>query len=134
MHVRLRADQRNSESRQAVEQAVKEHKAEILALQQALKDQKLKAESLADTVSVLLLNQVFCVFSTLLTALTDVKQTLAAFIPQLNDLEKKHAMLEMNARSLQQKLESERDLKQRLLEEVTAISLHCSLLFSALYV
>lgn len=47
---RLRADQRSSESRQAVEQAVKEHKAEILALQQALKDQKLKAESLADTV------------------------------------------------------------------------------------
>uniref|UniRef100_A0A673C9V6 Citron rho-interacting serine/threonine kinase b n=1 Tax=Sphaeramia orbicularis TaxID=375764 RepID=A0A673C9V6_9TELE len=81
---RLRAEQRSSESRQAVEQAVKEHKAEILALQQALKDQKLKAESLADT---------------------------------LNDLEKKHAMLEMNARSLQQKLESERDLKQRLLEE-----------------
>uniref|UniRef100_A0A7N8X990 Citron rho-interacting serine/threonine kinase b n=1 Tax=Mastacembelus armatus TaxID=205130 RepID=A0A7N8X990_9TELE len=81
---RLRAEQRSSESRQAVEQAVKEHKAEILALQQALKDQKLKAESLADT---------------------------------LNDLEKKHAMLEMNARSLQQKLESERDLKQRLLDE-----------------
>ncbi|XP_024132014.1 citron Rho-interacting kinase isoform X4 [Oryzias melastigma] len=81
---RLRADQRSSESRQAVEQAVKEHKAEILALQQALKDQKLKAESLADT---------------------------------LNDLEKKHSMLEMNARSLQQKLESERDVKQRLLEE-----------------
>ncbi|XP_049434892.1 citron Rho-interacting kinase isoform X10 [Epinephelus fuscoguttatus] len=81
---RLRSEQRSSESRQAVEQAVKEHKAEILALQQALKDQKLKAESLADT---------------------------------LNDLEKKHAMLEMNARSLQQKLESERDLKQRLLEE-----------------
>ncbi|XP_071378183.1 citron Rho-interacting kinase [Centroberyx affinis] len=81
---RLRADQRSSESRQAVEQAVKEHKAEILALQQALKDQKLKAESLSDT---------------------------------LNDLEKKHAMLEMNARSLQQKLESERDLKQRLLDE-----------------
>ncbi|XP_056887757.1 citron Rho-interacting kinase isoform X3 [Takifugu flavidus] len=81
---RLRAEQRSSESRQAVEQAVKEHKTEILALQQALKDQKLKAESLADT---------------------------------LNDLEKKHAMLEMNARSLQQKLESERDLKQRLLEE-----------------
>ncbi|XP_059193727.1 citron Rho-interacting kinase isoform X2 [Centropristis striata] len=81
---RLRSEQRNSESRQAVEQAVKEHKAEILALQQALKDQKLKAESLADT---------------------------------LNDLEKKHAMLEMNAHSLQQKLESERDLKQRLLEE-----------------
>uniref|UniRef100_A0A665VTS0 Citron rho-interacting serine/threonine kinase b n=1 Tax=Echeneis naucrates TaxID=173247 RepID=A0A665VTS0_ECHNA len=81
---RLRAEQRSSESRQAVEQAVKEHKAEILALQQALKDQKLKAESLADT---------------------------------LNDLEKKHAMLEVNARSLQQKLESERDLKQRLLDE-----------------
>ncbi|XP_034452568.1 citron Rho-interacting kinase isoform X3 [Hippoglossus hippoglossus] len=81
---RLRSEQRNSESRQAVDQAVKEHKAEILALQQALKDQKLKAESLADT---------------------------------MNDLEKKHAMLEMNARSLQQKLESERDLKQRLLEE-----------------
>lgn len=33
-----------------MEQAVKEHKNEILALQQALKDQKLKAESLADTV------------------------------------------------------------------------------------
>uniref|UniRef100_A0A3Q2NX12 Citron rho-interacting serine/threonine kinase n=1 Tax=Fundulus heteroclitus TaxID=8078 RepID=A0A3Q2NX12_FUNHE len=81
---RLRAEQRCSESRQAVEQAVKEHKAEILALQQALKDQKLKAEGLADT---------------------------------LNDLEKKHSMLEMNARSLQQKLESERDVKQRLLEE-----------------
>ncbi|XP_017162136.1 citron Rho-interacting kinase isoform X4 [Poecilia reticulata] len=81
---RLRTEQRCSESRQAVEQAVKEHKAEILALQQALKDQKLKAESLADT---------------------------------LNDLEKKHSMLEMNARSLQQKLESERDVKQRLLEE-----------------
>ncbi|XP_024908821.1 citron Rho-interacting kinase isoform X3 [Cynoglossus semilaevis] len=81
---RIRAEQRSSESRQAVDQAVKEHKAEILALQQALKDQKLKAESLADT---------------------------------LNDLEKKHTMLEMNARSLQQKLESERDLKQRLLEE-----------------
>ncbi|CAG5919482.1 unnamed protein product [Menidia menidia] len=81
---RLRAEQRSSESRQAVEQAVKEHKAEILALQQALKDQKLKAESLTDT---------------------------------LNDLEKKHAMLEMNAHSLQQKLESERDVKQRLLEE-----------------
>uniref|UniRef100_A0A1A8RH47 Citron (Rho-interacting, serine/threonine kinase 21) n=1 Tax=Nothobranchius rachovii TaxID=451742 RepID=A0A1A8RH47_9TELE len=81
---RLRADQRNSESRQAVDQAVKEHKAEILALQQTLKEQKLKAESLADT---------------------------------LNDLEKKHSMLEMNARSLQQKLESERDVKQRLLEE-----------------
>lgn len=47
---RLRSEQRCSESRQAVEQAVKEHKAEILALQQALKDQKLKAESLADTV------------------------------------------------------------------------------------
>ncbi|XP_068576840.1 citron Rho-interacting kinase isoform X2 [Cebidichthys violaceus] len=81
---RLRSEQRNSESRQAVEKAVKEHKAEILALQQALKDQKLKAEGLVDT---------------------------------LNDLEKKHAMLEMNALSLQQKLESERDLKQRLLEE-----------------
>ncbi|XP_061586471.1 citron Rho-interacting kinase [Cololabis saira] len=81
---RLRSEQRSSESRQAVEQAVKEHKAEILALQQALQDQKLKAESLADT---------------------------------LNDLEKKHAMLEMNTRSLQQKLESERDVKQRLLEE-----------------
>nr|XP_057925854.1 citron Rho-interacting kinase isoform X7 [Doryrhamphus excisus] len=81
---RLRAEQRSSESRQAVDQTVKEHKVEMLALQQILKDQKLKAESLADT---------------------------------LNDLEKKHAMLEMNARSLQQKLESERDLKQRLLEE-----------------
>ncbi|XP_064210250.1 citron rho-interacting kinase isoform X2 [Anguilla rostrata] len=81
---RLRADQRSTESRQAVELAVKEHKAEIMALQQSLKEQKLKAESLSDT---------------------------------LNDLEKKHAMLEMNARSLQQKLESERELKQRLLDE-----------------
>lgn len=49
---RLRAEQRNSESRQAVELAVKEHKAEILVLQQTLKDQKLKAEGLSDTVSV----------------------------------------------------------------------------------
>uniref|UniRef100_A0A8C1P668 Citron rho-interacting serine/threonine kinase b n=1 Tax=Cyprinus carpio TaxID=7962 RepID=A0A8C1P668_CYPCA len=81
---RLRAEQRNSESRQAVELAVKEHKAEILVLQQALKDQKLKAEGLSDTLS---------------------------------DLEKKHAMLEMNARSLQQKLETERELKQRLMDE-----------------
>lgn len=46
-------------------------------------------------------------------------QTLLFFFaPQLNDLEKKHSMLEMNARSLQQKLESEREVKQRLLEEV----------------
>lgn len=37
---------------------------------------------------------------------------------QLNDLEKKHAMLEMNARTLQQKLETERELKQRLMDEV----------------
>ncbi|XP_023664142.2 citron rho-interacting kinase isoform X2 [Paramormyrops kingsleyae] len=81
---RLRADQRSSESRQAVELAVREHKAEIIALQQALKEQKLKAESLSDT---------------------------------LNDLEKKHAMLEMNARSLQQKLETERELKQKLMDE-----------------
>ncbi|XP_072271580.1 citron Rho-interacting kinase isoform X4 [Pyxicephalus adspersus] len=81
---RVRADQRSTESRQMVELAVKEHKAEILALQQALKDQKLKTESLSD---------------------------------KLNDLEKKHTMLEMNARSLQQKLETERELKQRLLEE-----------------
>lgn len=44
---------------------------------------------------------------------------------QLNDLEKKHAMLEMNARSLQQKLETERELKQRLMEEVESeIQLH----------
>ncbi|XP_055775334.1 citron rho-interacting kinase-like isoform X4 [Salvelinus fontinalis] len=81
---RLRADLRNSEARQSIEQAVKEHKAEILALQEALKDQKLKAESLSDT---------------------------------LNDLEKKHAMLEMNSRSLQQKLETEREQKQRLLDD-----------------
>ena len=33
-------------------------------------------------------------------------------------------MLEMNARSLQQKLESERDLKQRLLEEVRSVFSH----------
>lgn len=49
---RLRADQRSTESRQAVELAVKEHKAEIQALQQALKEQRLKAESLSDTVSI----------------------------------------------------------------------------------
>lgn len=48
---RVRADQRSTESRQMVELAVKEHKAEILALQQALKDQKLKTESLSDKVS-----------------------------------------------------------------------------------
>lgn len=53
---RLRADQRSTESRQAVELAVKEHKAEILALQQALKEQRLKAESLSDTVSLLSMN------------------------------------------------------------------------------
>ncbi|KAI2665092.1 Citron Rho-interacting kinase [Labeo rohita] len=46
---RLRADQRSTESRQAVELAVREHKAEIVALQQALKEQRLKAESLSDT-------------------------------------------------------------------------------------
>lgn len=50
----MRADQRITESRQVVELAVKEHKAEILALQQALKEQKLKAESLSDKVSNLL--------------------------------------------------------------------------------
>lgn len=49
--IRARADQRITESRQVVELAVKEHKAEILALQQALKEQKLKAESLSDKVS-----------------------------------------------------------------------------------
>ncbi|XP_056266907.1 citron rho-interacting kinase [Pseudoliparis swirei] len=81
---RLRADQRSTESRRAVELAVKEHQTEMGALQQALKEQRLKAESLSDT---------------------------------LHDLEKKHAMLEMNARSLQQKLETERELKQRLMEE-----------------
>lgn len=48
---RLRSEQRNAESRQALEKAVKEHKAEIMSLQQALKDQTLKADSLADTVS-----------------------------------------------------------------------------------
>lgn len=53
---RLRADQRSTESRQAVELAVKEHKAEILALQQALKEQRLKAESLSDTVSLSSMN------------------------------------------------------------------------------
>lgn len=96
-----------------MEQAVKEHKNEILALQQALKDQKLKAESLADTVRI---------FSHCFPSRGEqmTQQPLPAFSYQLNDLEKKHAMLEMNARSLQQKLESERDLKQRLLEEVRA--------------
>ena len=43
---------------------------------------------------------------------------------QLNDLEKKHAMLEMNARSLQQKLEMERELKQRLMDEVETHDRH----------
>ncbi|XP_069475825.1 citron Rho-interacting kinase isoform X13 [Ambystoma mexicanum] len=95
---RMRADQRSTESRQVVEVAVKEHKAEILALQQALKDQKLKAESLSDKQSVKMKYQ--------------SEPTLL-----LNDLEKKHAMLEMNARSLQTKLETERELKQRLLDE-----------------
>lgn len=33
-------------------------------------------------------------------------------------------MLEMNARSLQQKLETERELKQRLMEEVQVNLLH----------
>ncbi|KAG8455787.1 hypothetical protein GDO86_001833 [Hymenochirus boettgeri] len=88
---RVRSDQRTTESRQMVELAAKEHKAEILALQQALKDQKIKTESLSDKP--------------------------ARIFNQLSDLEKKHAMLEMNARSLQQKLETERELKQRLLEE-----------------
>lgn len=51
---------------------------------------------------------------------------------KLNDLEKKHAMLEMNARSLQQKLETERELKQRLMEEV---QMHeCALVFITQYV
>lgn len=50
--LRLRADQRSTESRQAVELAVREHKAEIVSLQQALKEQRLKAESLSDTVSL----------------------------------------------------------------------------------
>lgn len=59
---RLRAEQRSTESRQAVELAVKEHKAEILALQQALKEQRLKAESLSDTVSML---SVFTLFTSL---------------------------------------------------------------------
>ncbi|XP_038648032.1 citron Rho-interacting kinase isoform X3 [Scyliorhinus canicula] len=85
---RMRADQRGNESRQAVELAVKEHKAEILTLQHSLKEQKLKAESLSDTLS---------------------------------DLEKKHTMLEMNARGLQQKLETERELKHRLIEEQTKL-------------
>lgn len=116
---RLRAEQRSSESRQAVEQAVKEHKAEILALQQALKDQKLKAESLADTVSLPVLLDKCCAVKQML------QQILPALCSQLNDLEKKHAMLEMNARSLQQKLESERDLKQRLLEEVLSLLYTC---------
>lgn len=41
-------------------------------------------------------------------------------------------MLEMNARSLQQKLETERELKQRLMEEV---QMHeCTLVFITQYV
>ncbi|XP_055511208.1 citron Rho-interacting kinase isoform X2 [Leucoraja erinacea] len=39
----------------------------------------------------------------------------------LSDLEKKHTMLEMNARGLQQKLETERELKHRLIEEQTKL-------------
>jgi len=53
------------------------------------------------------------------------KLTLAHMLWQLNDLEKKHAMLEMNARSLQQKLETERELKQRLMEEVESAINQC---------
>ncbi|KAL3063362.1 hypothetical protein OYC64_003018 [Pagothenia borchgrevinki] len=50
-------------------------------------------------------------------ALNDQKIKAESLTDTMNDLEKKHAMLEMNAHSLQQKLEGERDLKQRLLEE-----------------
>ncbi|KAJ4944042.1 hypothetical protein JOQ06_012589, partial [Pogonophryne albipinna] len=50
-------------------------------------------------------------------ALKDQKIQAESLTDTMNDLEKKHAMLEMNAHSLQQKLEGERDLKQRLLEE-----------------
>ncbi|XP_034152573.1 citron Rho-interacting kinase isoform X3 [Esox lucius] len=50
-------------------------------------------------------------------ALKDQKLKAESLSDTLNDLEKKHAMLEMNARSLQQKLESERELKQRLLDD-----------------
>lgn len=52
---------------------------------------------------------------------------------QLNDLEKKHAMLEMNARSLQQKLETERELKQRLMEEVGSESQLTCMIFLHIY-
>lgn len=62
-----------------------------------------------------------------------LQQSLPAFCSQLNDLEKKHAMLEMNARSLQQKLESERDLKQRLLEEVHSVFSHVIPLISIVF-
>lgn len=76
---RLRSEQRSSESRQAVEQAVKEHKAEILALQQALKDQKLKAESLADTVSIsTLVNKYFTL--QYFVWLTDVTTNSSCFL------------------------------------------------------
>lgn len=55
----------------------------------------------------------------MLYAITSVNSLLyLSILSKLNDLEKKHAMLEMNARSLQQKLETERELKQRLMEEV----------------
>ncbi|KAL0979531.1 hypothetical protein UPYG_G00186240 [Umbra pygmaea] len=50
-------------------------------------------------------------------ALKEQKLKAESLSDTLNDLEKKHAMLEMNARSLQQKLESERELKQRLLDD-----------------
>uniref|UniRef100_A0A673XP23 Citron rho-interacting serine/threonine kinase n=1 Tax=Salmo trutta TaxID=8032 RepID=A0A673XP23_SALTR len=50
-------------------------------------------------------------------ALKDQKLKAESLSDTLNDLEKKHAMLEMNTRSLQQKLETEREQKQRLLDD-----------------
>uniref|UniRef100_A0A4W5MW91 Citron rho-interacting serine/threonine kinase n=1 Tax=Hucho hucho TaxID=62062 RepID=A0A4W5MW91_9TELE len=50
-------------------------------------------------------------------ALKDQKLKAETLSDTLNDLEKKHAMLEMNTRSLQQKLETEREQKQRLLDD-----------------
>lgn len=81
---RMRVEQKSVELRQAIELAVREHKAESLALQNIAKEQRLKADNLGE---------------------------------MLSNLEKKHAMLELSSKGLQQKLETERELKLRLMEE-----------------
>uniref|UniRef100_A0A2K6FJR5 Citron Rho-interacting kinase n=1 Tax=Propithecus coquereli TaxID=379532 RepID=A0A2K6FJR5_PROCO len=83
---RARADQRITESRQVVELAVKEHKAEILALQQALKEQKLKAESLSDKVSA----HPFSLLGELTPEMKVHLLILQAKLQQQMDLQKNH--------------------------------------------